>query len=870
MTVPANITRFLFEVPGLGDELRVVGFAVEQAMSCCFRCEVELACENAALDLASLVGKVGVLTLFDLKAPQYLHGEVTAARQEASGNRFTTYRVMLEPKLSFLGFRSNLRIFQAMSVPDIVQQVLNEAGIKGADVRIELHGHYPKRSYCTQFRETDLSFVERLLAEEGIFYFFEHSVERHILVLGDSNGCFKPIAGRSALRYKQRTGQVTTDESVWQFESTLRVSTGKTVLRDYNFEKSRLLLEKDSAAENFNSLENYQYPGHFMDPGLGKRYADLRLQAQRNEAIVVGGSCDCVRLQVGRTFRLEQHPCKDFNAEFLLTGISLQGRQPQSLEEGASAEGSRLDVMFRAIPSLVAYRPALRRSKPWVEGCQTAFVTGPQGEEIYTDQYGRIKIQFHWDREGGYGESASCWVRVSQGWAGNQWGSMVIPRIGQEVIVSFMDGDPDQPIVTGTTYNGANPPPYPLPANNTRTTFKSLSSSGGGGYHELRIDDKKGQEEIFLHGEKDLDLYVKNDAREWIGNERHLAVQNDQYIQIKKDQHISVGQAHNLKTGKTLSRSVGGDQQIKISGSYNGQAGQVISLKAGMTLIIEAGTELTLKAGGGLVKLDPSGVTIKGPIVKINSGGAAIPAQAAVPVAPVDPEPTDKGEGPGQISALALKNTRKAAEVPAKAAGSNAIVRISNAATPQAELIQAKGSQALKAKVTEDTELPVANCTLSVVVQRSDLEHKFANATVEIHGPSGRKEGKTTERGSVVFSSLLPGLYSVEALLADEDKARYSNPKPAQITVKANTSTEIPLQLSMRKVVIDLNLLGSHFAKHSQMFDGLPVTLKANGKVFRGTLTAGRFECEVPSEARSFELSFADNQGITYINTPTL
>lgn len=660
MTVPANVTRFLFEIPGLSETLRVTGFELEQGLSECFRCALEMACENAALDLPALIGKPGILTLFDASEPQTLHGVIALARQEASGRRFTTYCLELRPELFWLNYRSNLRIFQDKTVPDIVQQVLQDAGIQGNRVRLELTGQYPQRTYCTQFRETDLAFVERLLAEEGIFHFFEHSADRHTLVLADSNSSFKPLSGEPSVRYKPRTGMVASAESIYEFELLQRVRTGKVSLRDFNFEKSRLQLEQNAQAKTFSDLEDYAYPGHYLEPGEGKRYAGLRLQAHQHDATVIQGQSDCARLAAGKTFTLSAHPRADFNSTYNLTRVHMRGRQPQSLEENAGNEGTRFDVEFAGIPAGVIFRPPLRTQKPLAEGCQTAFVTGPAGEEIYTDPHGRIKIQFHWDRLGNFDETSSCWARVSQGWAGNQWGALVLPRIGQEVIVSFLHGDPDQPIVTGAVYNGVSPPPYPLPVHKTRSTFKTLSTPGGGGYHELRIEDKKGSEEIYLHAEKDVDLHVQNDWREWIGHERHRIVHGNQQESIRQDLHVSVAQNHNRNIGQTWSQDVGRDQQISIKGSCHEQAGRDISLKAGMQLVIEAGVELVLKVGGSLVKLDPSGVTIKGAMVRINSGGAALPASAAAPVAPLAAIAADSGDGPGQSSPPALTNRNAA------------------------------------------------------------------------------------------------------------------------------------------------------------------------------------------------------------------
>ena len=453
------------------------------------------------------------------------------------------------------------------------------------------------------------------------------------------------------------SGMVSDQESIYELSAHASIRPGKVTLRDYFFEKTKLRLEHGAQQGDYSALEQYHYRGNFADPAQGERYAALRQQSHQALARRIEGESDCQRLWAGARFAIKDHPQKSLNAEHILIAVHIQGRQPQSLGEGSSSEGTRFDVQFKAIPASVPYRPLALTPAPRIEGTQTAFVTGPAGEEIYTDKFGRVKVQFHWDREGQYNESSTCWLRVSQALAGNQWGAMVIPRVGQEVIVTFLGGDPDRPIVTGTLYNGTNAAPYDLPAHKTRSTFKSHSSPGGGGFNELRIEDKKGQEQIYLHAEKNLDLYVRNEWKEWVGNEQHTTVANNLNQSVGADQNTIIKQNHNLKVGKNLSQNVGQKAQLKIGGSHVEQAGQDIVLKAGMTLVIQAGVELTLKAGGGLVKLDPSGVTVKGPMVRINTGGAATPGKPAQITPPAPPTAADKGDPAGKASAPAMPNT---------------------------------------------------------------------------------------------------------------------------------------------------------------------------------------------------------------------
>ncbi|RLU00046.1 MAG: type VI secretion system tip protein VgrG, partial [Ketobacter sp.] len=750
MTVPANVTRFLFQIPSLSETLRVVGFDIKAAVSDLFHCEVELACENNALALETLVGKNGLLTLFDERYPQYLHGEIQQIRQGETGNQFTLYTVTLVPKLEFLLYRSNLRIFQQKSVPDIIRQVLKEAGIQGEDVSLDLSSPYPAREYCTQYGETDYHFISRLMEEEGIYYFFEHQFDRHVLVISDHNGRFKPIDGETAVRFKERTGMVSDQESIYELHARASIQPGKVSLRDYFFEKTKLRLDKSEQSGEYTGLEQYHYRGNFNEPSQGARYARLQLEAHQARRQRVEGEADCPRLWPGCRFSVKDHPRQDLNAESILMSVHVQGRQPQSLGEGASNEGSRFSVVFQAMPSDLPFRPMAETPPPRVEGTQTAFVTGPAGEEIYTDQYGRVKVQFHWDREGQYNETSSCWLRVSQGMAGNQWGAMVIPRIGQEVIVSFLEGNPDRPLVTGTVYNGINASPYDLPANKTITTFKSYSSPGGGGFNELRLEDKKGQEQIYLHAEKDLDLYVRNDWKEWVGNEQHTTVGNNLNQEVGADQHTTIKQNHNLKVGTNLSQNVGQAAQLKISGSHVEQAGQDIVLKAGMSLVIQAGVELTLKAGGGLVKLDPSGVTIKGPMVRINTGGVATPGKPAVITPPQKPKPADPGDKPGNASSPAMPNTPPVVQK---------VVSTQSVLGGNANLEQPLQRVAVSGRATTVTaaELEAENSWVSIKLE-TDAGEPLANSKYVVTDKNGKEyTGTTDAQGIARIQGMPPG-----------------------------------------------------------------------------------------------------------------
>lgn len=660
MTLPANVTRFLFEIPSLASTqaqaLRVVDFEGRSGVSELFYCSVGVACEDAEIDLQSLIGKSARLTLFDERSPHYIHGEIVQARQGEKGKRYTLYQIMLAPKLSFLQYRQNYRVFQDASTPEIIKSIMKDAGIQSDQVEWNLTEQYEAKPYCTQYAESDLNFIQRLMEEAGLYFHFEHKHDRHLLVISDNIARFRPIAGKASVRFKERTGMVASEESIFEFRSQVAIQSGKVALRDYSHEKSRQRLQSTQQANTHRELEQYQYLNHYTQSAQGKRLVQVRLQAQSAQIETVFGVTDCQRLVVGARFSLADHPVNGFNREYVLLSTEFQGKQPQSLAEGASGEGSQFTVSFRGIPSNVEYRSPFVTPLPKLEGAQTAWVTGPAGEEIYTDALGRVKVQFHWDREGAFDQKSSCWVRVCQSVAGNKWGAMVIPRVGQEVLVSFINGNPDRPIITRILYNGANKVPYSLPGNKTKTVFKSHSSPGGGGFNEVQLEDKKGSENVRLRAEKDIELSVNNDWREHIAQQQHIKVGKSAYSQVEGDANRRVDGNEHIDVGKGLSENVGQGSQIKINGSHTEQAGKVVSLKAGMTLVIQAGIELTLKAGAGIVKLDPSGVTIKGPMVKINTGGAAQPGQPASPVAPGDAIAAEPGSGPGKASKPAQSN----------------------------------------------------------------------------------------------------------------------------------------------------------------------------------------------------------------------
>lgn len=384
------------------------------------------------------------------------------------------------------------------------------------------------------------------------------------------------------------------------------------------------------------------------------------MERHRHDYELAEGESDQPRLVSGHFLPLTEHPRSDWNQLWLLTEVLHEGKQPQVLEESVTSHVDSGDGFvqgyrnhFSATPWAIPFRPALCHPKPKVLGSQTAVVTGPAGEEIHCDEYGRVKVQFHWDRHGQADDKTSCWLRVSSSWAGDRYGGIAIPRVGMEVLVTFLEGDPDQPLVTGCLYHKEHQVPYDLPANKTRTVFKTLSSPGGGGYNELRIEDRKGAEQIYIHAQRDWDENIEHDQKIRVGHERHDTVEANSYSELKAEEHLIVAGDRKVEIKPDDHLTVGQTQHIKLGTAQLTRAGREIHLKAGQKMVIEAGVELTLKAGGSFIKLDPGGITVSGPLARINAGGAPGKGSGIKIKSPVRPGMAD-GDKAGSLLEQAL------------------------------------------------------------------------------------------------------------------------------------------------------------------------------------------------------------------------
>ncbi|WP_033138473.1 type VI secretion system tip protein TssI/VgrG, partial [Aeromonas finlandensis] len=521
------------------------------------------------------------------------------------------------------GLRQNSRIFQAQKPDEILSILLQEHGI--TDYAFALKNEHAQREYCVQYRETDLDFVNRLAAEEGLFYFYEFEAGKHRIVFADDAAA---LTAGPELFFNLGNRSLEQGPYVRQFHYREAVRPSDVELKDYSFKTPAYgLSHKKQGAELDHQRDTYQhfdYPGRYKQDPSGKAFAQHRLDALRNDAVAGSGKSNSAALLPGQHFSLTEHPNGSLNTDWQIVHIRHTGEQPQALEEEGGSGPTVYHNEFGVVKASTTWRARIGSPeaphKPMVDGPQIAIVVGPEGEEIYCDEHGRVKLQFPWDRYGSSNDQSSCWVRVSQGWAGGQYGMMAIPRIGHEVIVSFLEGDPDQPIVTGRTYHATNRPPYELPAHKTRTVLRTETHKGEG-FNELRFEDQAGLEEIYIHGQKDLNVLIENDAAWHIKHDEHRDIDNERVTRIKANDHLTVEGEKRDHIKADYSLTVDASMHQKLGDSWLTQAGQEVHVKAGAKVVLEAGSEITVKVGGCFIKVDGGGVTMVGPTIKMNSGG---------------------------------------------------------------------------------------------------------------------------------------------------------------------------------------------------------------------------------------------------------
>lgn len=658
------------------DDLLLLEFNSDESFNALFQHHLITLCKNNDLELKSLLGTTITVKVqgHHLRGAKYFHGHVMAISHRGWQGRYAKYEIELAPWYSFLDKTKDCRIFQNQSIVDIATTIFDENGF--SDYKVNLSDTYAPIEYCVQYRETDMNFVNRLLEQEGIYYHFEQLEDKHIMVLSDSPSAHEVIPGCLDLPFYP-PGSVVRDESyIESWSNNVAVGSGSFALNAFDFEKPRAGLETNiaiSQAHEHADMEVYDYQHSYTQRDDGTRYAQLRMEQLHCATQSFHGISNCPYLYAGGLFNISKHPVDTNNGEYLLTKVYYYISTGQY--ESGEQQNVQMEVRFSCMPSQTQYRPPLYASTPIIAGHQTAIVVGPEGEEIWTDEYGRVKLHFHWDRYSERNESSSCWVRVSQIWAGGNWGSIFTPRIGQEVIVDFIEGNPDKPIIVGRVYNADNMPPYALPENQNQSGIKTRSTKGGSveTFNELRFDDTLGAETLTIHAEKDHNLSVENDENHFVGNDRtdevindetitighnrSEKVGNDEVIDIVNDRAQTVGndenltvnnnRTHTIATDETLSvgnnrltdiatddttniganytLTIGADEQRDIAANRTTSIGTAETLDVGKTITVQAGDEIVFKAGSAQISLSKSGdISIKGANITVEGSGNVI------------------------------------------------------------------------------------------------------------------------------------------------------------------------------------------------------------------------------------------------------
>lgn len=621
------------------DALLLKSFSGSESISHLFRFQLDLMAEREqAVTFDELLGqKITVrLTLPD-EEERYFNGIVSSFSEGGRDEIFTSYHAQMVPQLWLLTRQHRSRIFQHMNVPDILKKVL-----QGLDVSFDLHGTFEERDYCVQYRESDFDFASRLMEEEGIYYFFKHTEDRHVMVLGNTPATHPDMPVNSRIIFEEIAGGTRGEERVYAWEKVQELRSGKYTLWDHCFElphkhleAQKTILESVQVGKvnhklkvgGNDKLEIYDYPGEYaqrfdgIDKGGGGKSSELqkifednartvgiRMQQEALPSILIQASSNCRQFVSGYKFNLTRH----FNADgqYLLTS-ALHSATDNSYETELGGEGEYHYMnQFTAIPFALPFRPRRETPKPVVRGSQTAVVVGPAGEEIFTDKYSRVKVQFHWDRD----PQNSCWVRVATPWAGQNWGMIHIPRIGHEVVVDFLEGDPDQPIVTGSVYNATMMPPYELPANKTQSGIQSRSSPGGGGFNEIRLEDKKDSEEIWVHAQKDLNSVIEEKETRKVGKSRETNIHDDDTRTVET--------GHYFLTVKQGNRAVeigtGNDQLNVMKGNITTKAPVGAFQLEALTVQIKGTTTIKLICGASSIEMTPAMITVTSPMIKLN------------------------------------------------------------------------------------------------------------------------------------------------------------------------------------------------------------------------------------------------------------
>lgn len=650
--------EFKFEVIGTNYDFRVESFNVVEAVSQPFTMTLSLLSLDPDIEFSVLSRKPALLKVLGqgLDTARFFHGVVNEVRYLGAGRRFSRYKVTLVPQLWFLAQRQDCRIFQDKSVVDILTEVLDGAAV--TDYRFELSNTYPNQEYLLQYRETDSRFVQRLLAEHGLWYYFEHTASNHTMVIVDKNDAIPELVSTplnasyvGPLVYQSDGGGNSDREHVFELSAYNRVRTGHVTQTDYNYEQPRIPQHVQQQGERDNDLAFFDYPGRYDNTHQGQQRATYLLADNQVENNQIEAASNIMRLTAGYSFDLAKHPRSAINRDYILILVTHSGYNPQVHEEESSELPTTYQNQFTCIHRDVEYKTQ-KLEAPVIDGPQTAVVVGPAGEEIYTDPMGRIKVQFHWDRYGNNDENSGCWLRVSQSMAAPTWGAVYLPRIGHEVVVTFLEGDPDRPLVTGAVYNGLNTPPYALPEHKTKTVFRTQTHKGEG-YNEMSFEDEANQEQVYFHAQKDMKTKVLNNRFRTIGNDEELEVGRNQINEIKKDRKEvieghktstthqtfteTVKQDVDINYNENMEKSVAVEQKLEINGNRNSTVGKndELTVEGGQSTVImgartsdigsddvlNIGSNFTIEVGNNAsIKSDGDHTIISADEIKVQSG----------------------------------------------------------------------------------------------------------------------------------------------------------------------------------------------------------------------------------------------------------
>lgn len=652
--MPTQIHRELEFLSPLGEDVLLLHkFKATEELGRLYNFELDLRSAQEDIDIESILGhNVTVRLNVSGNNERYFNGYITSFSQGENSEGFATYKAVVSPWIWFLQQTKDCQIFQDMSAVDIIEKILADNDY--TDYELRLDSSYRRRENTVQYRETSFNFISRLMEEEGIYYFFEHSNDRHKLILCDSSSAHQLIPTYDGIAYYPPDDTTVRNEEIinrWKQEYT--VVSGAVAIDDYDFENPKATISNQYSKPKPHTnaeAEVFDYPGNYVTVEEGEHYARVRQEEIQSDYSIIKGKSTAREFTVGALMKMEKHPREDQNIEYLITKVVHKADQDAfgSTQKGGS--GFIYKNKFQVVSSITPFRSKRKHTPPLIEGSQNAVVVGPKGEEIHCDKYGRIKVQFPWDRYGKGDENSSCWIRVSQNWAGRKWGAIHIPRIGQEVIVDFLEGNPDRPLVTGKVYNADQMPPYDLPSKKNISGIKTRSSKGGDGFNEMTMDDTKGSEQIFIHAEKQHDQRTNENHLSWVGKHQHHLVEGTYYDDVYGDRHQTVGGELNFFVKDTLSIETQGDIHQKSAQNYAHESGQEIHIKAGTKLVLEAGAQISLKAGGSFIDIGPSGVSIKGAMVNINSGGSPASGIGAEPEKAKLPKEADNRQPPGPAS----------------------------------------------------------------------------------------------------------------------------------------------------------------------------------------------------------------------------